>query len=390
MKLTEMYEKRKSLNAEIDTMLKGSVDTATEARASQLLDDLDGLDAEIRVKALRDRFDAGGIQHTSEVGRPALGQRSEFRDWIASGHRNGGFELRAVEKTELGGTTDIASDQFTQLMARDSVVRNLATVIGVDDGSPLVFYRQTAQFAAITAVVAEAGAFITKDSTAQKVTFTPTKMGFFTTVSTEALQDMAYDVAAQTIAEHAELHAANRELSYCNSTYSAFAQVIWDNAANTGNSISGDTGATAAGIITPAEAAHIVYGAGLKTAYLKNASWLLPPACWSATLSQTTANTLPFGSGYATSLARDGAGYTFLGFPVFTSTALPTPIGQPAASPFAVFGDIARGYRIVEVSSVPFLADPYSLAGSGQVKFLSETRSHGQIMNREAMVAITA
>lgn len=386
MKLTELYDQRKALNTEIDTMLKGTVDTATEARAAQMLDDLDGLDAQIRVQSLRDRFDAGGVQSTAHVGRPASLQRGEFRDWIAGGYKVGGMELRTTEKSDLGGTTDIASEQFTQLVARDSVVRNLASVIGTDDGSPLVFYRQTTQFAAASAVVAEAGSFVSKDMAAQKVTFTPAKMGFYTTVSTEAIQDMAYDVAAQTIAEHAELHAANRELSFCNATYNAFAQTITDTTVNVGCTLTFET-AGIDGIITPGEAAEIVYGTSLKTAYLQGAAWLLAPLAWARTLAQTTANPLPFGSGYATSLARDGAGYTFLGFPVYTSTALPTPA---TATALGVFGNINRGYRIVEVSSVPFLADPYSLAGSGQVKFLSETRAYGAIMNREAMISLVA
>jgi HK97 family phage major capsid protein len=53
-----------------------------------------------------------------------------------------------------------------------------------------------------------------------------------------------------------------------------------------------------------------------------------------------------------------------------------------------VFGDIQRGYRIVEQNAVPFMADPYTYANAGQTQFLSSTRAYGAIMDRNAMVSL--
>jgi len=395
MKLSEMYEKRKAISTEIDTILAAKCTPETEARAAQLIDDQDGMDGEIRKQALRDRADAGGIVSTMVTGRPTGESKSEFRSWIAGGFRtNNNMEMRAVEKSELGGTTDIALTEFTRMMDRDSTIAGLATVTTVDSGAPIVMYRQDAQIAFVTATVAEAGSFISKDTTAQKVTFTPVKNGIVTTVSNEALRDMVWDVGADTIRQHAEFHAANWEAAHGHASYGSYSTAIFSKDGSVGNINVADTAATTAGIITIAEATNIVYGSGLKTGYLRNASWLLPNACWAATIAQSSTNIFPFGGGNFQSVARDGIGpiaqATFLGFPVYLSNAMATPVGMAGATAFAVFGDIARGYRIIAVNSVPFLADPYTSAANGQTRFLSETRRHGQILDRNAMVSITA
>ena len=392
MKLSEMYEKRKALSTEIDNLTNGTtkLTSENELRASQMLEDLDGMDSEIRRVGLRDRLDAGGITSHAETGRPAQALKSEFRDWISGGFRSDNkFEVRAnTTAATLGGTTDIASSIFTDYVNRDSVVRNLASVVTTDSGAPLVFYRQTAQFAAATTVTATSGAFTEKAPTAEKVTFTMTKMGFFTLVANEALTDLVWDVASDTIRQHAELHAANRDLAYSNVTYAAFAQPIYDyTTSGTSNALSLTTAAPyGTGGITLAEATTAVYGTGLKTPYLKNACWLLPNAVWAKTIAAASATLPVFGQSAGYSVARDGAGLNFLGYPVYLSNNLPTTAATTVA--YGVFGDIQRGYRIVEQNAVPFMADPYTFANAGQTQFLSSTRAYGAIMDRNAMVSL--
>ena len=387
MKLSEMYEKRKALSGEIDVLTNGTVklDATNESRAAAMLDELDHMDSEIRRVGLRDRLDGGGVTSNLETGRPAASHKTEFRDWIQGGFRdNNEFEMRASGVADFGATTTIASPLFQQMMDRMSVVRGLANVITTDSGAPLRFYRQTAQFAVATAVVAEAGAYISKDVDNDPVDFTPTKMGFFTSVSNEALTDMVYDVASETIRQHAELHATNRDLSYSDATYAAFAQTIHSQTANVGN-VNGK--ATASGTnITLAEAASAVYSSGLLPTYLKDSVWLLPVSTWAGIISQASTSVPTFGQGANYSVARDGAGMSFMGFPVHISANLPQ--AATSTNGYGVFGDIGRGYRIVEMSTVPFLANPYILAANGQVQFLSTTRSSGKIMDRNAMVTL--
>jgi HK97 family phage major capsid protein len=209
-------------------------------------------------------------------------------------------------------------------------------------------------------------------------------MGFFTTVSNEALTDMVYDVASETIRQHAELHAYNRDLSYSNLTYNAFAQPIYDQTGTVGNV---NSRATASGTnITLAEATNAVYASGLLPTYLADSSWLLPVATWAGIISQASTSVPTFGQGANYSVARDGAGMSFMGFPVYISANLPQSATTGVS--YGVFGDIRKGYRIVEMNAVPFLANPYVLAANGQVQFLSTTRSSGKIMDRNALVTL--
>lgn len=391
MKLSELYDKRKALSGEIETLMNGEPTGTTFTRANALSQELEGMDEMIRRQALRDERDAGGIVPTSVTGKASTDIQREFRVWMAGGFRsNARHEFRAVEKSELGGATTVASNEFIAMMNRDAVIAGLATEITVDSGAPVRFYRQTAHITMATTATAEAAAFTSRDLTAEAVDFTPVKIGVSTVVSNEALRDLPYDVASDTIREHAEAHAANWEFGFANASYSGLSQAIFDQSAGVGNVLSYDTAASSNGFVTVAEATQIVYGTQLKVGYLKDSVWLLPSHIWAGTLSQTTTNPLAFGAGYAQSMARDGmplAQAVYIGFPVYISTALPTGTST-AATKFGVFGSVKAGYRVVTVNSVPMLVDPYTNSASGQTVFNSETRRAGKILDRNAMITL--
>lgn len=78
----------------------------------------------------------------------------------------------------------------------------------------------------------------------------------------------------------------------------------------------------------------------------------------------------------------------FMGFPVYLTASWPVAASPATGDPIGVFGNIERGYRIVRVDTVPMISDPYTNAANGQVRFLSETRMVGKILDRNAMVSI--
>jgi len=402
-KLSDLYAQRKQKADELETILNGATDKNAEERLNNGLAELEGMDWEIRKIGVRDRIDAGGIVPQSVMGLATTDARAEVRDFFAGGYKHGGkLELRATQVSTLGGATTVADPSFTQLMDRDAVVARLATVTSVNSGAPLRFYRQSSYMTALTTAIAEAGAFSDKDPAANVVDFAPTKLGVVTSVSNETLRDLPFDVASEVIREHAELHGANWELAFLAGTngssltgtlnaYSGISsQSIWDFGA-TGNALNVDlTGAS----ITVAEGATIAYSTGLRPQYLGNACWLLAASVWASILSQSQANSFPFGGGQLPSIARDGSGpmdgnrstVNFMGFPVYLTASWPTT--STSGDPIGVFGNIERGYRIVRVDSVPMISDPYTAAANGQVRFLSETRMVGKILDRNAMVSI--
>jgi len=405
-KLSDLYAQRKQKADELETILNGATDKNAEERLNNGLAELEGMDWEIRKIGVRDRIDAGGIVPQSVMGLATTDARAEVREFFAGGYKNGGkLELRATAVATFGGATTVADPSFTQLMDRDAVVARLATVTSVNSGAPLRFYRQTSYMTALTSATAEAAAFTSLDPAANVVDFAPSKIGVVTTVSTETLRDLPFDVASEVIREHAELHGANWELAFLAGSngssltgnaaaYSGVgSQSIWDFGAAAGNTLNADL---AGNTITVAEGATIAYSTGLRPQYLGNACWLLNASVWASILSQSQANSFPFGGGQLSSIARDGSGpmdgnrstVNFMGFPVYVTASWPTQAAPATGDPIGVFGNIERGYRIVRVDSVPMISDPYTSAANGQVRFLSETRMVGKILDRNAMVSI--
>jgi HK97 family phage major capsid protein len=175
---------------------------------------------------------------------------------------------------------------------------------------------------------------------------------------------------------------------------------VWDWGGSTsttaGNNLTSNLTGTATSIVI-SDAVAAVYGAGLRPQYLANSCWLLNPTIWANTVAQSGTVVYPMGNGYSQSLGRDGigqpevpgnrAGVNFMGYPVYFSAAM--PVGSTTGShPQGVFGNIERGYRIVRLDSVPMIADPYTAAANGQVRFLSETRCIGKILDKNAMVTL--
>lgn len=411
-KLSELYAERKKKADEMEAIINGNLDKNAEERLNSGMAELEGLDMEIRKAGIRDRIDAGGIVPQAIMGTATPDMRSEVRDFFATGYKSGGkLELRATTVSSAGGATTVADPTFIQRMDRDNVLFRLATVTSVSSGAPIRFYRQSAYMALETAVTAQAGAYADKDIAGLAVDFTPTKLGLVTTVSNEALRDLPYDVASETIREHAELHGHqweqnffkgtnNQSLTTGFNTYSSFAsQSVWDwggSGATAGNTNTCNLTGTATSIVI-SDAVTAVYGSSLRPQYLANSCWVLNPTIWANTVSQNGSAVYPMGNGYAQSLGRDGigqpdvpgnrAGVNFMGYPVYFSAAM--PVGSTGSThPQGVFGNIERGYRIVRLDSVPMIADPYTSAANGQVRFLSETRCVGKILDTEAMVTL--
>ena len=411
-KLSDLYAQRKQKADELELILNGGSDKNAEERLNNGLAELEGMDWEIRKCGVRDRIDAGGIVPQAAMGLATTDARAEVRAFFEGGYKSGSkLELRATTLSSAGGTTTLADPTFIQRMDRDNVLFRLATVTSVSSGAPLRFYRQSAYMALETAVTSQAGAYADKDIAGLAVDFTPTKLGLVTTVSNEALRDMPYDVASETIREHAELHGHQWEQNFFKgtnsqslttgfNTYNAFAsQSVWDwggSGAGAGNSNTCNLTGTAT-TITIADAVTAVYGSSLRPQYLANSCWVLNPTIWANTVSQSGSAVYPMGNGYSQSLGRDGigqpdvpgnrAGVNFMGYPVYFTAAM--PVGSTSgAHPQGVFGNIERGYRIVRLDSVPMIADPYTSAANGQVRFLSETRCVGKILDTEAMVTL--
>lgn len=384
--LSQLFERQRALNTELDTTLAGKLTQDAESRAYQIMEEQQDVEARIRVQSIREDGRGSIVLNTPTV--KVTAESGEFRDWVAGGYRHGAFEMRTVDMSALGGVATSADPTFTAIMDRDSAIAGLSTITTVEQPVPLKFWRQTTQLAAQTAATAENATFAAADIAASTVTLTPTKSTHYVDVSIETLRSMPYAVDADIVREQAERHAFSWESAFALGNLTQ--QAITDTTASVGNAVSVDhTSASSAwGAITPTEALTTVYSTTMRAGYLTDAVWLLNPVAWARTASQTSATPLIFGGGYMESVARDGVGIRFMGYPVYTTAAIATPTAT--ANPFGVFGSVRRGYRVLRVGGVTFLADPYTPAATGQVRFLSHMWSAGGILDRNAMVALLA
>ena len=117
---------------------------------------------------------------------------------------------------------------------------------------------------------------------------------------------------------------------------------------------------------------------GLKTAYAVNGTWLLNRA----TLSEVRK-------------LKDGQN-NYIWQPGLASGVPNTILGQPyvevpdmpdvAAGAFPIaFGDLRRGYVIVDRINLSVLRDPFTQATSGNVRFIARRRVGGQVVLAEAI-----
>lgn len=115
----------------------------------------------------------------------------------------------------------------------------------------------------------------------------------------------------------------------------------------------------------------------VKEAYARNGKWLARRA------SVGAIRKLKNGSGdylWAAGLAG-GQPATILDKPIVECIDMPA---IASAAEAAIFGDLKRGYQIVDRLDMEVLRDPYTQASSGLVRFHARKRVGGQVINDEA------
>lgn len=191
-------------------------------------------------------------------------------------------------------------------------------------------------------------------------------------ISNQMLEDAAFDMEAQ-LREEAVLQFAVAEGAATISGNGVGKPEGFLSNSNITPIASGD-----ANLITADGLINLFYG--LKTAYARNATWIMNRSTLGAIRK-----------------LKDGEG-NYLWLPGIAG-GLPTPntiLGAPYAEmpdmpnvsagtyPVA-FGDWARGYYLVDRLAMEFLRDPYTQATSGNVRFVLRRRLGGQTVMPEAI-----
>lgn len=223
--------------------------------------------------------------------------------------------------------------------------------------------------------VSETGDREQSDMTFEQVTFTPYELATFVDVSTQLLEDNAYNLEGELASDIGEKFGKTEATAFVSGdgtgkpkgllTATGIAEVKTGNAATLGT----DPAATIIGMF------HSV-----PSVVAQNGVWLMNRK----TLG--TLRTLKDGTGRFIMLdpITAGAPVTLLGRPIVEMVDMP----DVAANAYPImFGDLS-GYRIIDRVGLSVLRDPYSQATKGTVRFHARKRVGGDVTNPDRFLKL--
>jgi HK97 family phage major capsid protein len=352
-------------------------------------EEIRAIDGQLESLSIRSRLDAVKAKNGQLVGRPEVrtgGNDAELARFFATRGRegSGNMELRTltVGTPATAGNTvpqSVMTGEFVKWLDWGDPIRQLATVQTVPNNLrlPVIDSRTT-----VTAT-AEGAAYAPSEFTTILKTFGAFKATATTPVTEELLFDSAIDVAAEVVADHARAHSKYRAAKHISGAGSTeeqgilYSDTAWQYLVKTGATT---TNLDFDDIIT----AYTT----LPTAYAANGSWIMNQATWGQLLTQKSSATGTYlYDGMQGMMIQNGAAGLLMGRPVYISEFALEFVSGTARN-LAFFGDLSRGYRIVDRREVQFIVDPYTNSSSGIVNYRSSMRSDAQIVDKRAGVIL--
>jgi HK97 family phage major capsid protein len=391
MNLETLREKRSQLVAACEEFANTNTADAVEKfdAAEAEIRDIDG---QISALALRGRADALRASGSAII-RPE--QRANGFDARAFHKhlqkRDGtGFDLDIRTVLTIGTaatagnfTVTQQTGEFVKNLDFDNVIRQNATVqqFSTNIDIPVINGRTS-----VTATAESAG-YTESNFTTTKKSFKAYKATAYTDVTEELLNDSVVDVAAEVVADHARAHGKYREEKYAIGTGGTteeegiFIESAW---------VSAQRIYTAGNTTRPTFDQVISLYSAVRPGYQQNGVWIMSADTWS-NLLQTKASTA--GSylydGMQGMMVQNGAAGLLMGKPVFLSEYAPS-FSSGTEKVLIFFGDLKKGYRIIDRTQATFRVNPYIKSLEGQVRFESVMRSDAKILDTYAGGVIIA
>ncbi|MCJ2876536.1 phage major capsid protein [Rhizobium pusense] len=286
----------------------------------------------------------------------------EVKSLTVSDSANGGYLAPAEFGSEL-----------IKLLNEYSPIRSYARVISIS--APEIVYPRRVSGTAAT-WVDETGDRTESGMTFEQVKLTPFELATFTDVSNQLLEDNAYGLEGELIADYAESFGKTEGLAFVKGTGTGQPKGIM-----TATGIKEvKTGVAAA--FPSANPADVIIGMyhAIATSHAQSGAWLM------------NRNTLSVIRQW-----KDGTGRYLVLDPI-TAGGVMTLLGRPivempdmddiGAGKFPIlFGDLS-GYRIIDRVGLSTLRDPYSLATKGQVRFHARKRVGADVTHPDRFVKL--
>jgi HK97 family phage major capsid protein/HK97 family phage prohead protease len=287
------------------------------------------------------------------------------------------MELKTLTVANDATAGYLAPEQFGSEILKKTVefspIRSYARVITIS--SPEIKYPRRVSGAAAT-WVGETDDRDDSEPSYEQVTLAPYELATFTDVSTQLLEDNAYNLEGELSAEFAEAFGLAEGTAFVKGTGTGQPKGIMAASGiteiKTGN-------ASAFPSSNPADVIIGMYGK-LPTVHAQNGVWVM---------NRNTMTALrQWKDGQGRYLVVDpisaGAATTLLGRPIVEAVDM-DDIG---ANKFPIlFGDLS-GYRIVDRVGLSLLRDPYTMATKGQVRFHARKRVGADVTHPDRFVKL--
>jgi HK97 family phage major capsid protein len=417
MKLSELFESRKSLTAERDSILaQDSLTVEIEARGHEVANELATVEAEIRSAQMRERFASSSAveiiaKRDMELGREERDTkkyRDQFVGWLKGGAAP---EVRALSTATtpatLAGTIMIPAVYETEILKylnAQSIMRNVADYRGGVTGYPSLRYNTQTSAAYGTGAgswIAEGGTAVTNDMALAEVLLPPKLCSPTTQVSQTLLRQANFDVEAEVMMDLQAKLSKNQEFAFIGGTGTNMPTGIFDPASTTCGVRTGATvgaGNTRALKVTAATSTSAVILENLtKMRYetLPAAYWNSPTCGWVipqdvyAAMAGLTINSVPIFIPSADQGITNAVPFRLMGLPVFVTQYVPALITTSAAKTvMAVVGDLRESYSIREWAGIGMIRDDITLATTGQVKYTAMSFANANITRGDALVQL--
>jgi HK97 family phage major capsid protein len=369
------FEALKTFNDRQEAEIKkfGEATAETKAALDRANDAIANNEAEIKKLQTRLSRPAAGGESKGERSEAETKTAEAFRLWATKGDQHlGADERKALSASDDTGGGYLAPKEYAREIIKTitefSPVRSVANVRQTSARS-LMIPKRTGQFAA--AWVAETGTRAETTGLAFGMTELQThEMYAIVDVSTQMLEDSAFDLEAFIAAEAAEQFAVAEGTAFISGNGVGKPEGILTN---------GDVAYSAGGHASAIQADGLIgIFYDLKDAYARNASWMFKRSTIKAIRQlKDSQNQYLWQPGLA-----GGAPATILDRPYLEATDIPA-VGANALA--GIFGDIRRAYTVLDRVSMSITRDPYTMASTGLVRFWVRKRVNGQIVLPEAV-----
>lgn len=340
--------------------------------------ELKAMKAEIAtLKAKMNRPNAANNNHPEAANQNDF-ERKAFVSFLRRGvERLAPEELKALTVSTDANGGFLAPEEFgkelIKLLNEYSPIRSYARVVSIS--APEIKYPRRVSGTAAT-WVSETGDRTESGMTFEQITMTPFELATFTDISNQLLEDNAYGLEGELLADYAESFGKTEGLAFVKGTGTGQPKGIM-----VASGIKEVKTGVAATFPTTAPA-DVLIGMyhELATTHANNGVWLMNRKTL-GTIRQWKDNT---GRYLVLDPITAGGVSTLLGRPI---VEMPDMEDIGAGKYPILFGDMT-GYRIIDRVGLSTLRDPYSLATKGQVRFHARKRVGADVTHPDRFVKL--